>query len=620
MTTVSDSGVWDRQRALVGVAAVTALYLFQFLSGGLAAEVSLSMTVCLAGLLLWQSRLLGAGAALGARPALWVIEGLFALTLAATLWSALPLPPPFGSGHPQSLDPSATIVEVILLLGMGCAFLLGAVVGASDKSATFVVRVLVVFGAAFALWAIWLMYSGQTPQAPPGRVAGYYYTPNTAGTVFAALLLLAVGQVMQRLRRALAGRGWWLLVAWAAPTACLGAALMLTASRAAIAACAVGALVMLFAQWRRSAGSLTAKVAAGVVAVALITLGVAFGRSAMSRLLTMHADADARGQLFALHWTVFQSDPVRGHGLGVFDILNRTHLTPDNFALLWPMRAAHNVYLQWLEEAGLVGAIPMAITLTLILVAALSGALRRKSVASLQWALIGADLVFLLHGLGDFALQTPSVAALWAFLLGLQVALALKPRKDVGDQLRRAPVHGALAAGVAGLAALALTSLMNGGAVRVGGAELMPLAAGFDRAAIRLLNPSDRRPDLAAARAATQRAIALAPYDTSAVLRLAYIDYLAHAQLTPPGLAQLKRSYRIVPLDQSIALWRIRFSLENWASLDAETRTKVRREFEALLSTGRYSTALLNMLSSVRGPQGAFVATFWAEQVRNSGR
>jgi O-antigen ligase len=605
---------------LVGAATVAALYLFQILSGGLAAEIALGMALLLSGLLLWQCCLLGAGAALGARPTLLAIQALFILTLVPLTWSALSWPPPFGSGRPQSLDPSATIVEIILLLSLASVFLLGVIVGASDAAVSFVVRLLIGGGGAFALWAIWLMASGQTPQAPPGRVAANYFTPNTAGTVFAALLLLAVFQVMQRLRWALNGRSWWPVALWALPALILGAALMLTASRGAIAACAVGFLVMLAAQWRLSAGSLSARVAAGLMAIALIGVGVAFGRSAMSRLLTTHADADARGQLFALHWKIFLDDPVRGHGLGTFDLLNRLHLTADNFALLWPMRAAHNLYLQWIEEAGLIGAAPMAVTVGLILTATLIGAVRRRSAANLLWTFIAVDLVFLLHGMADFALQTPSVAALWTFLLGLQAAVALRPREDASNQLRRAPLQGAFALLVGALAALALGSLLNGGAVQIAGAELMPLTAGYDRHAKQLLSDADGPPDLNAARAATLRAIALSPHDTSAMARLAYIDVLAHGRLTPTGLAQFRRSYDLVPLDQSIAIWRIRFALENWQALDSTTRVKVRDEFDALLSTGRYRQALLEMLSSVRNQRGAFVATFWATQVRRSGR
>ena len=33
------------------------------------------------------------------------------------------------------------------------------------------------------------------------------------------------------------------------------------------------------------------------------------------------------------------------------------------------------------------------------------------------------DLVFLAHGVSDYALQVPSIAAFWALLLGLQLGM-----------------------------------------------------------------------------------------------------------------------------------------------------------------------------------------------------
>jgi hypothetical protein len=43
---------------------------------------------------------------------------------------------------------------------------------------------------------------------------------------------------------------------------------------------------------------------------------------------------------------------------------------------------------------------------------------------TILFALAGVDAVFLVHGATDFALEMFSVAALWAYLLGLQFALA----------------------------------------------------------------------------------------------------------------------------------------------------------------------------------------------------
>jgi hypothetical protein len=51
------------------------------------------------------------------------------------------------------------------------------------------------------------------------------------------------------------------------------------------------------------------------------------------------------------------------------------------------------------------------------------GYFRRSRATGLLAGLLAADAVFILHGATDFGLQVPSIAAFWAWLLGLQAAL-----------------------------------------------------------------------------------------------------------------------------------------------------------------------------------------------------
>ncbi len=339
------------------------------------------------------------------------------------------------------------------------------------------------------------------------------------------------------------------------------------------------------------------------------------------------AKDDVRGEVLATHWRVFLEDPLRGHGLGTFDLLNRTRLTPDTFPRLWSIRAAHNLYLQWLEEGGLVAATPMAACLALIVAVTVRGAvwrrpdgrsaLGRKAVCGLTWSLVGLDAVFVLHGLSDFALQTPSVAALFALTLGLQCGLAWRPTESAGG-LRRSPFYATAGGAVAAAAAVALVALLSPAVPRLGSVEIFPLAAGYDRRAAAALAATP--PDLSAAKANTLRAITLFPYDTAAVARLAYLDRRVHGRLTAEGAAQFQRSYDLVPLDQAIALWRVRFALENWGELAPNSRAAARREFEALLSTRQHNVELTETLASVRGGRGALVAAFWSAEVQRAMR
>src|SRR3569832_1901825 len=86
--------------------------------------------------------------------------------------------------------------------------------------------------------------------------------------------------------------------------------------------------------------------------------------------------------MFAVYWRAFQESPLMGYGLGTFDIVNKLNLSYSTFGEDWSQRAAHNVYLQWLLEAGLIGAIPMFSCFGLILFRTWRGRGRRRRAAA----------------------------------------------------------------------------------------------------------------------------------------------------------------------------------------------------------------------------------------------
>jgi O-antigen ligase len=611
MTLAGGSRVFDARRRWMAAITIVALLAFQWLGGGLSADVSLPMTACLAALLLWQGVRRGGGAALAQTPLLIAVELMFAGTILVLIGSVLP-------GVASSLDPSASTVEIILLLGLACAFTLGMMAGASDQVALFAVKLLVVGGAIFAAWALLDFSPLGNLGGRATRLSASYLAPNTAGAVFAALIVLAVHVLFRRLRAATMGENGLRSGLWSAPVVILGAALLATASRGAGLACLVGLGVTLAPQIHRAGKDKGARRALALIAAVLLVLVAALGGALLARLSADQAPANVRGELAAMHWKLFLANPVRGYGLGTFDLVNRANLTPSTFGALWSIRAAHNLYLQWLEEAGWIAAALMGGCLAIVLGATARGAAARRAGGGLLWGLLGVDTVFLIHGCSDFALQTPSVAVLWSFLLGLQFALARQSPAEGPAAFRRAPLQGGLATGVGIVAIAAWLALQCGGALRIGPAEILPLAAGFDRRASHLVETSSSPAALDAAEIASARALSLAPYDTSAALRLAYIDLRRNGRLTAAGEDRLRKSYDRVPLDQGVALWRIRFALESWSEVKPATRALVRREFEALLSTGRHRRALLNMLAEVRSPAGKMIARFWVSRVSST--
>ena len=112
-----------------------------------------------------------------------------------------------------------------------------------------------------------------------------------------------------------------------------------------------------------------------------------------------------------------------GYGLGAFDAVNKLGMRLPVYHVLRDVRAAHNVYLQWLEEAGILGAAPMFLCIAAIMVLTALGLRVRRQSRPWICALLAVDVLFLVHGVSDYALQVPSIAAFWALLLGLQLGM-----------------------------------------------------------------------------------------------------------------------------------------------------------------------------------------------------
>lgn len=362
---------------------------------------------------------------------LWPVAGLFALTIilaAVTLGSG-----PAGAAHPiwewAGLPPaitvnrSATLLAMSQLLGLAALFLLGAMAGSQRAWGVRLGSVILVGGAIWAAIALVVFLSG-AQIGVPGRLAGGFLSANSAATMLGVLTVMATGWLLRALResRELAGPDRWSKLALAiAPLALLVFALILTGSRMGTLATLAGVLTLgvwqAFAEPGRSWRTLG--VAAGVTLIAAVVVGLG-NDLVLRRVAALDQDVDIRSVIFAVHWRAFLDAPLWGSGLGTFTDVNSYLMSAETYRELWSIRATHNVYLQWLQEAGLIGSAPMFGLIGFVIVAA---ALRAGTLSRGGWALralVAANVVVLVHGLTDYALQVPSIAALWALLLGVQ--------------------------------------------------------------------------------------------------------------------------------------------------------------------------------------------------------
>lgn len=362
---------------------------------------------------------------------LWPVAALFVLTL---VLAAVTLGPgPAGSAHPIwewaglpatiSVNRSATLLAMSQLLGLAALFLFGAMAGSQRAWGVRLGSVILVGGAIWAAIALVIFLSGaQIGQA--GRLGGGLLSANSAATMLGILTVLATGWLLRALResRELAGPDRWSRISLAiAPLALLVFALILTGSRMGTLATLAGVLTLgvwqAFAEPGRSWKTLG--VAAGVTLIAAIVVGLG-NDLVLRRVAALDQDVDVRSVIFAVHWRAFLDAPLWGSGLGSFIDVNSYLMSAETYRELWNIRATHNVYLQWLQEAGLIGSAPM---FALIGLAIIASALRAGTLSRGGWALralVAANVVVLVHGLTDYALQVPSIAAMWALLLGLQ--------------------------------------------------------------------------------------------------------------------------------------------------------------------------------------------------------
>ncbi|WP_421729128.1 O-antigen ligase family protein [Brevundimonas sp.] len=554
---------------------------------------------------------------------------LFACVIGVALWSLTPSAP----GGPHSIwawaglapgastvDRSATLVEILKLLGLACAFLIGCLQSARADRARATFDLVVYLGAAYAAVSL-LTFISAAQVMNTGRLSGGFLSPNSAATVFGVLTVLGLTALMRGFRRS-AGLGVSTMISNVAPAAActllFATCLLLTASRMGLAATAVACGILILWEVVEARGRRLPILIGGII---LLLVGVVLllgGNDLVWRRTdTLHLDTAVRASVFSAHWDAFRTSPLMGYGLGSFDKINHLLMTSETYGVLWNVRATHNVYLQWLEEAGILGAAPMFLLIAAIIGIALRQSLRLRSGQGLMRGLLVSNLVVLIHGTTDFALQVPSIAAFWALLLGIQFAFGQSrhERFEQDDPVVKPSTQYRLKLTLAG--ALALTTLISATAAALATSQTafdIPFASDLAPAREARARSLAERPDADTETLKTNAAILrTSPLNTDAYLRQAYIQTRHGAPLNPASLDALARSYSVEPFGAGSAHWRIGFLLERWPQLSPSLRQQVSQELEALIMAGRPFKP-----TSVSNPSGRLAAVLLDAKARRA--
>jgi O-antigen ligase len=372
----------------------------------------------------------------------------FAALMAVLALSLTPWGP--GGAHPVwswapdapravTVLPYATLLEIVKLWALAAAFLTGQILGADDDRLRASMQAIVLMGCVYCVWALAdhainpTTLFGAPRRFIVERLSASFGSANTAATLFGSLTLIALADLVRtygRLGPSLRpDRLERLALGLLRPVLGLGAALaclLLTQSRLGIAITAGLALTVLgatLALRARRAQLIIPALGAGALAAGLAVAALAQTLAPLEqRMGLLQTETLQRGQIYAAHWNAFAAAPWSGYGLGAFARINAMVMDQANAAALAPIGAAHNVYIQWLEEGGVLAAGAMFTTVAVIAVQLALNIAGRRRPRTWLVAIAAVLLLFLIHGAADYALQTPSMALFLSLLLGLGAA------------------------------------------------------------------------------------------------------------------------------------------------------------------------------------------------------
>ena len=390
--------------------------------------------------------LLALGATLLASPAgahMPILADNWLSALAFVLLAALTLSPALGfaiAGGPYTLNASRTLEGVAALFAPAAAFWLGSLAAPDSERRDWVGRWLCVFTLAYAAIALTLYFSGAGQRNY--RLDAALSSANAAASLFGVLAIAALGLIVRGARGRLtqtAGASTpaslrWLAIIVETPLAFAAfvlslACLLMTASRGGLIASVIALAVFALAlgiqslRWRGARLGLMAS----PLALAALLFALLFARGGgpvIDRFALAEHDMEVRRILAETHWRLFLERPWFGHGLNSFHDLNAGALTLDNWRALYNAGSVHNIYVQALEETGIAGLVLWVLMLGPLLLRAFVRVVGARSGVEWAAAALAISFLLLLHGLVDFALQVPAIAALFAFMLGAFIGRA----------------------------------------------------------------------------------------------------------------------------------------------------------------------------------------------------
>ena len=340
-----------------------------------------------------------------------------------------------------SLDPGATEEAAMRLAAYGAVFFLGMQLGRNPDRARQTLWVVVLAGAAYAVYGLTVELGGD--QTILGYAKWAYGDSLTSTFVnrnaYAVQVGLALIATLALRADALRGAGRlgllnrvglshalesvpaaaYILLAVAVT---LATTLVMTRSRGGLATSALAIVAFALAlglrrETARAGLGLGVGTLVGAIAILAISGGLLWNRIAEGI-----GQSTGRDVVHALAREAIADRPWLGHGLGTFSELFRTY-RDDRFAWTAPAyREAHSTYLELAAELGLPAATLLIGVVATIAGLCLVGAARRRRARIYPCVGFAAAMLVGLQALFDFAIQIPAVAVTFVALAGVGFA------------------------------------------------------------------------------------------------------------------------------------------------------------------------------------------------------
>lgn len=196
-------------------------------------------------------------------------------------------------------------------------------------------------------------------------------------------------------------------------------ALLLSRSRGALGATGVGliSLCVALGAARILRPKVTIAAICGLVLAGLTTFTLG-GEGVVDRIALQGVTDETRADLYRIALAAIGDAPLTGHGFGGFASTFSVY-RDTSFPMPELFLQAHNLHLELALDLGLVAAALLYGAVGWTLATCVSGLSRRRRDQIYPAVALAAAVLLGLHGLIDFSLQMPAIAATFALLLGL---------------------------------------------------------------------------------------------------------------------------------------------------------------------------------------------------------